>query len=348
MKNTLLGLNTEELRSLVQQNGEPAYRGSQLADWVYRRRAHTFEDMVNLPDKMRAWLMENYEIGCSKTLIVQHSRDGTTKLLLKMGDGAKVETVGLPYKDRFSCCISTQVGCPIGCVFCATGLSGYTRNLTAGEIIEQVLAVEEVSNNQQSKNNDRARRIDHVTFMGMGEPLLNYTETLRAIQLMNSELGISARHLTVSTVGFVPGIRKLTEEKLQITLAISLHAPDDELRRQLIPGLTKWTISEIMDACREYFRQTGRRITFEYCLLGGVNDGTTQAHELVRLLHGLNCHVNLIPYNPVSRLSYRAPLREHILAFREILDTGGLQVTQRVKRGSDIDAACGQLRRQSL
>ena len=348
MVNTLLGLNTDELRALVQRNSEPAHRGNQLAEWVYRHKARTFEEMTNLPDKLRARLSNEYEVGCSQTLTVQHSRDGTIKLLLAMGDGAKVETVGLPYADRFSCCLSTQVGCPVACVFCATGLSGYTRNLTAGEIVGQVLAVEEVARNQQLQIDGHTRCIDHVTFMGIGEPLLNYTATLKAIQLLNSELGISMRHLTVSTVGFVPGIRKLAQEKMQITLAISLHAPTDDLRRQLIPGMTKWNVTEIVDACYEYFQQTGRRITFEYCLLGGVNDGAAEAHELVRVLHGLNCHVNLIPYNPISGLTFCAPPRKHILAFREILDSRGIRVTQRVQRGSDIDAACGQLRQRTL
>ncbi len=346
MVNTLLGLNTEELRALVQENGEPAYRGNQLAEWVYRHRARTFEEMVNLPDKLRTWVGKKYEIGCSQALAVQHSQDGTIKLLLEIGNGAKVETIGLPYEGRFSCCLSTQVGCPVGCVFCATGQSGYTRNLTAGEIVEQMLAMEEVARNQQLQIDGHTRCIDHVTLMGMGEPLLNYAATLKAIQLLNSELGIAMRHLTVSTVGFVPGIRKLAQEELQITLAISLHAPTDHLRRQLIPGMTEWNIAEIVEACHEYFQQTGRRITIEYCLLGGVNDGVAEAHELVRVLYRLNCHVNLIPYNPISELAFRAPLLENIVAFRDILDTGGIRVTQRVQRGSDIDAACGQLRRR--
>ena len=347
MVNTLVGLNTNELRALVQKNSEPAYRGNQLAEWVYQHKARTFEEMANLPEKMRAWLSKEYEVGCSQALTVQYSRDGTIKLLLAMSDGAKVETVALPYADRFSCCLSTQVGCPVACVFCTTGLSGYTRNLTAGEIVEQVLAVEEMAQNQQLQIDGPIRRIDHVIFMGMGEPMLNYTATLKAIQLLNSELGISMRNLTISTVGFVPGIRKLAQEKMQITLAISLHAPTDDLRRQLIPGMTKWNVTEIVDACYEYFQQTGRRITFEYCLLGGVNDGAAEAHELVRVLRGLNCHVNLIPYNPVSGLNFYAPRRKQILAFREILDSGGIRVTQRVQRGFDIDAACGQLRRRT-
>jgi 23S rRNA (adenine2503-C2)-methyltransferase len=268
------------------------------------------------------------------------------KLLLAMRDGAKVEAVGLPYADRFSCCMSTQVGCPVGCVFCASGLSGYTRNLTAGEIVDQVLAVQEAALNCPFQIHCDSCSIDHVTLMGMGEPLLNYVSTVKAVRLLNKELGIGMRHLTVSTVGYVPGIRRLAQEKLQITLAVSLHAYSFELRRQLIPGMSKWSVAEIVDACREYGQQTGRRVTFEYCLLDRINDGVPEARELAKVLHRLNCHLNLIPYNPVSGLPFRVPSEKRIRAFRSILENAGIQVTQRVKRGSDIDAACGQLRRQ--
>lgn len=346
MLTALLGLNTDELRVLAQEQGGPAYRGNQLAEWLYQRGAHTLEEMTSLPHPLRARLAEKYEVGRSQVVAVQHSRDGTVKLLLAMHDGAKVETVGLPYADRFSCCISTQVGCPIGCVFCATGLGGYIRNLTAGEIVGQVLEVQEVVRNQQTPIESRSRRIDHVTFMGMGEPLLNYEATVKAIRLLNKEFGIAMRHLTVSTVGFVPGIRRLAEEKLQITLAVSLHAPTDALRQQLIPGMSKWSVAEIVAACREYVQQTGRRLTFEYCLLRGVNDGMAEAQELARVLRGLNCHVNLIPYNPVSGSNFYAPSRKRLQSFREILESAGITVTQRVQRGSDIDAACGQLRQR--
>jgi len=348
MLSNLIGLNTNELRALVQEYGEPAYRGKQLAEWIYQRGARTFDDMTNLPHMLRARLEKKYEIQHPQVVTVQHSRDGTTKLLLAMHDGSNVETVGLPYLDRFSCCVSTQVGCPIGCVSCATGLSGYIRNLTAGEIIGQVLAVQEAVRSQPSEIDGRSCRIDHVTFMGMGEPLLNYEASVKAIHLLNSELGISMRHLTVSTVGIVPGIRKLMEEKLQVTLAVSLHAPTDELRRQLIPKMMQWSIAEIIDACREYIQLTGRRVTFEYCLFDRVNDGITEARELAKVLHGLNCHVNLIPYNPVRSLPFRAPSPKHISAFREILDDAGIQNTQRIQRGSDIDAACGQLRQRTI
>ena len=347
MLNALLGLNTDELCALVQGDGEPAYRGNQLAEWIYEHGAHTFEEMTNLPDQLRAHLSKEYEVGRSQTVAIQHSRDETIKLLLAMHDSLKVETVGLPYADRFSCCLSTQVGCPVACVFCATGLGGYTRNLTAGEIVDQVLAVQEAARNQQLQIDSRTCRIDHVAFMGMGEPLLNYVGTVTAIRLLNRELGISMRHLTVSTVGFVPGIHKLAQEKMQVTLAVSLHAPTDDIRRQLIPGMTRWSVAEIIDACREYVQQTGRRVTFEYCLLGGVNDGIAEAHELARVLHGMNCHVNLIPYNPVSGLTFHAGPRKQFRAFREILEGSGIRVTRRVQRGSDIDAACGQLQQRT-
>jgi len=342
----LLGLNTEELRALVQDEGEPAYRGNQLAEWVYRRGARTFDEMTNLPDTLRLRLKKKYEVGRSRVITVQHSRDGTTKLLVEMCDGARVESVGLPYADRFSCCLSTQVGCPVGCVFCATGLSGYTRNLTAGEIVDQALAVQEEAQKHSPQTDKHSRRVDHITFMGMGEPLLNYAATVKAIDLLNRELGIAMRHLTLSTVGFVPGIRRLAQEKSQITLAVSLHAPLDSLRSQLIPGMVKWSVAEIIDACREYVQQTGRRVTFEYCLLGGVNDRIAEARELASLLRGLNCHVNLIPYNPIHGPGFHHPSPKDIRAFREVLSSAGIQVTQRVQRGPDIDAACGQLRQR--
>jgi 23S rRNA (adenine2503-C2)-methyltransferase len=331
----LLGLDTDELCAVVQEFGEAAYRGKQLADWIYQHGARSFEEMTNLPDKLLADLGREYEVDRSETVAVQRSRDGTVKLLLAWQDGSKVETVGIPYADRFSCCLSTQVGCPVGCVFCATGLGGYTRSLTPGEIVDQVLAVQEAAG---------GRRVDHAVFMGMGEPLLNYEATLKAIRLLNEEMGIAMRHLTVSTVGYVPGISRLAQEKLQVTLAVSLHAGSDEIRRRLVPGM-KFSLKEIIGACKEYLRETGRRVTFEYCLLEGVNDSLSQARALSRLLQGMNCHVNLIPYNPIEGLSFRGLPRQRIKAFMEVLENAGIQVTQRVQRGADISAACGQLRR---
>lgn len=338
MLTPLLGLNIEELRALVQKEGEPAYRGSQLTEWLYRRGARTFAEMDNLPEAFRARLEEKYKVGRSRLVTICCSRDGTAKLLLEMRDGARVETVGLPYTDRFSCCLSTQVGCPVGCIFCATGQGGFDRNLTAGEIIDQVLAV-------QAEGQDQPRRIDHVIFMGMGEPLLNYDEVMKAVQLLNIEMGIAMRHMTLSTVGFVPGILRLADGKSQLGLAVSLHAPTDSLRSKIVPG-AKWPIAEIMHACRKYIRQTGRRLTLEYCLLGGVNDGIEQVHQLAALLRGLNCHVNLIPYNSIGIAGFSEPSSERIRAFREVLLSAGIRVTQRLRRGRDIEAACGQLRQR--
>jgi 23S rRNA (adenine2503-C2)-methyltransferase len=342
MMKTLLGLNTEELGKVAQELGEPAYRGKQLGEWTYRHGVRSFDEMSNLPDKLRASLKKEYQIGRSETVAVQRSKDGTIKLLLELKlktqakdkeFGDTVETVGIPYADRFSCCLSTQVGCPVGCVFCATGLGGFTRNLTAGEIVDQVLAVQEAA----------GKRVDHAVFMGMGEPLLNYEATVKALRLLNEEMGIAMRHLTVSTVGYVPGIHRLAQEKLQATLAVSLHAPTDELRRRLIPGM-KFSLDEIINACKEYLELTGRRVTYEYCLLEGVNDGVEEARELARLLQGMNCHVNLIPYNPVTGLDFHTRSRKSVKAFREVLEGAGMQVTQRLQRGADIDAACGQLK----
>lgn len=336
MLTPLLGLNTEELRALVQKEGAPAYRGSQLAEWLYRRGARTFEEMTNLPEALREALKKRYEVGRSRVVTARHSRDGTAKLLLEMRDGARVETVGLPYAGRFSGCLSTQVGCPVGCVFCATGQGGFVRNLTAVEIIDQALSVQSEGSNL---------RLDHIIFMGMGEPLLNYEAVMKAVQLLNNEMGIAMRHITLSTVGFVPGILKLAGEKSQLGLAVSLHAPDDNLRQKIVPGV-KWPVAEIIDACCNYIRGTGRRVTFEYCLMGGVNDSVEQASQLAVLLHGVNCHVNLIPYNSADIAGFSEPPPGSVRAFREVMANAGIQVTQRLKRGRDIEASCGQLRQR--
>jgi 23S rRNA (adenine2503-C2)-methyltransferase len=343
----LLGLNTAELCALAQQAGEPAYRGQQIARWLYRRGAHTIGEMTDLARPLRARLEEQYQVGRARVVAKQRSRDGTVKFLLGLADengavGQTVETVGLPYAHHLSCCVSTQAGCPVRCAFCATGASGYTRNLTAGEIVDQLLTVQETA----AESPPPLDRVSHVVFMGMGEPLMNYDATVKAVRLLNSEVGIGMRHLTVSTVGFVPGIRRLAQERLQITLAVSLHAPNDQLRQQLIPTMTRWSLDEILDACRAYFKSTGRRLTFEYCLLDGVNDGVREARELSRRLRGLNCHVNLIPYNPVGKLGFAAPSPLRVQGFREVLERAGIVVTQRAQKGSDIDAACGQLRRR--
>ncbi|MSQ07209.1 MAG: 23S rRNA (adenine(2503)-C(2))-methyltransferase RlmN [Dehalococcoidia bacterium] len=340
-------MNTAELSVLAQQAGESAYRGQQIARWIYRRGARSISDMTDLSKPLRARLEEQHQVGRSRVAAQQRSRDGTVKFLLALTDEGggmvqTVETVGLPYAHYLSCCVSTQVGCPVRCAFCATGASGYTRNLTAGEIVDQLLTVQDTA----TGNPPPLDRVSHVVFMGMGEPLMNYDATVQAVRLLNTEVGIGMRHLTVSTVGYVPGIRRLAQERMQITLAVSLHAPNDQLRQQLIPTMTRWSLDEILDACKAYFKSTGRRLTFEYCLLAGVNDGVRQARELGHRLRGLNCHVNLIPYNPVGKLGFGAPAILRVNAFREVLEQMGIVVTQRAQKGSDIDAACGQLRRR--
>jgi 23S rRNA (adenine2503-C2)-methyltransferase len=344
-KAPLLGLDTRELRAVAVENSASAYRGSQLADWLYRKGARGFQEMTNLPSAFVKCLGERYSVWRSSLVQKRRGADGTFKLLLKLSDGATVETVGLPSSDRFTCCVSTQVGCPVGCLFCATGRSGYERNLTSGEIGDQVLTVDEQQRIYVPVTAGK-HGVDHVTFMGMGEPLLNYDQTMKAVRLLNSEMGIAMRHLTLSTVGYVPGIRKLIAEKLQLTLAVSLHAPTDALRRKLVPGMSAWSVADIVEACRDYVEQTGRRVTFEYCLLRGVNDGVEEVNTLVNLLKGLNCHVNLIPFNPVRGLIFRPPSAERVQGFRDILESKGIPVTQRMQRGPGIDAACGQLRRR--
>jgi 23S rRNA (adenine2503-C2)-methyltransferase len=253
-----------------------------------------------------------------------------------MEDGQRIESVLLPYEDRVSVCVSTQVGCPMACAFCATGISGLVRDLTAGEIVDEVLTLQ----------HDSSRRISNVVYMGMGEPLLNYDNVVRSLHLLNDEVGIGMRHITISTVGVTPRIRKLADEKLQVTLAISLHAPNDELRRSIMPAAARYPLHELMQACREYTDRTHRRITFEYLLIHEVNDLPVHARQLAALLKGLLGNVNLIPYNAVEGLAFRRPPKARVQAFREILEEEGIAVTQRLERGHSISAACGQLRRR--
>jgi len=343
-KNRIIGLNTGELRDLFKSEGLPEYRGNQVAEWIYIKNAGDFTEMKNLPASLISSLNSQYEVGRMQIDRLQLSTDGTFKLLLELSDGEKIETVGLPYSDRFSCCLSTQAGCPIGCLFCATGKSGYKRNLTSGEIVGQILEIRKALKEEPRLISSKNRDIKNVVLMGMGEPLLNYDSTLKALKIMNNELGIGARSLTISTVGYVPGIKELMKEKLQITLAISLHAPTDDLRGHLIPGMKKWRIRESINACRDYFDFTGRRVTFEYCLLKGVNDSTAQAIQLAALIRDMNCHVNIIPFNSTSSLPFKRPELRTINDFVDVLKNEGITVTRRMEKGVDIDAACGQLK----
>lgn len=338
----LLGLSTSQLEEELKNHGESAFRGRQIADWIYRKSATSFDDMSNLSRELRLKLSERHSLEFPEIAAKHVSQDGSTKLLLQMADGEKIETVYLPYSDRVSVCVSSQAGCAMACTFCATGLGGFRRNLSTAEIIAQPLLAM-----RQSPGSRVAPT--HIVFMGMGEPLLNLGNVLPTIYLMHDEMGIPMRHITVSTVGIIAGIEKLAAEKLQLTLAVSLHAPFDELRHRLIPTSLKTRVADIIAASKEYVKTTGRRVTFEYVVLGGVNDQLAHANELARLCKGWPCHVNLIPWNAVPDASFEgaqfsSPDAEDLRQFRATLEKNGIATTQRVQRGADVAAACGQLR----
>jgi len=336
----LLGQCTPFLEAELKTRGQSAFRGRQIAEWIYRKGASSFAEMTNLSHELRALLEENYSLDFPQITAHHASSDGSRKLLLEMGDGEKIEAVHLPYEGRASVCVSSQAGCAMACAFCATGLGGFRRNLTTAEIIAQPLLAARESQGQIPT---------HIVFMGMGEPLLNLQNVLPAIHLMHDEMGIAMRNITVSTVGIIAGIEKLAEQKLQFTLAVSLHAPEDELRHRLIPTSTKTRVVEIVRAARDFVQKTGRRVTFEYVVLGGINDRIEHAQALAKLCKGWPCHVNLIPWNAVPDASlegmeFHAPTSNELRRFRQILEESGTAVTQRVQRGADVAAACGQLR----
>ncbi|MBE9223006.1 23S rRNA (adenine(2503)-C(2))-methyltransferase RlmN [Cyanobacterium stanieri LEGE 03274] len=333
MTEVLLGKSLPELTDWVQQQGQPSYRGKQLYQWLYQKGARSLLDITVFP---KQWREENQNQDIGRSHIDYHNTasDGTKKYLLKLKDGLIIETVGIPTAKRLTVCVSSQVGCAMGCDFCATGKEGFTRNLQAHEIIDQILTVQE----------DFNQRISNVVFMGMGEPLLNLPEVVKAIQSINQDVGIGARNLTVSTVGLPRKIIELAEHKLQITFAVSLHASNQKLRESLIPGAVHYPLSQLLADCKEYVNTTGRRVTFEYILLSGVNDLPENAHELARQIRGFQTHVNLIPYNPISEADYQRPSPERIKQFTQILEQQKIAVSVRYSRGLEADAACGQLR----
>jgi 23S rRNA (adenine2503-C2)-methyltransferase len=341
----LKGRTLRELEEFARDLGEPAFRGRQLARWIYRRGAAAFEDMTDLPAALRQQLAGRARITTlAPVATVTADRGDTIKYLLALPDGPTVETVFMRYADgRRSVCISTQVGCAMGCTFCGTGLAGLTRNLTTGEIIDQVLHVQRAT----------GERVTNVVFMGMGEPLANFDATLAAVRLLNAPqaVGIAMRQLTVSTVGLVPQIRALAAQRLQLTLAVSLHAPNDELRSSLVPVNRRWPVTQLLAAARDYAAATGRRVSFEYVLMEGINDTPALGAQLGDLLTALPdatpamYHVNLIPWNPVYGLQYRRPARGRVSSFADAVRRRGVAVTVRAERGIEIDAACGQLRR---
>lgn len=331
----------KEMEELALSLGEKAFRGRQLFQWVHDKRVQSFDDMTNLSAGFREQLKGYYTISGVRQVDKQVSRKGdTAKYLFALPDGNVIESVWMKYRHGNSVCISSQVGCRMGCTFCASTLTGLTRNLTAGEMLSQIYEIQR----------DTGERVSNVIVMGMGEPLDNYDNLLRFIRLLSHEKGIciSQRNITVSTCGLVERIRDLMKEKLQITLAISLHAPNDEIRRRTMPVANRYDMEEILQACRDYFRHTGRRITFEYSMIRGVNDGISHARELARRLKGLNCHVNLIPLNEVKERECLRSTPEDIEQFKLALEENFINVTIRREMGSDIDAACGQLRKKFL
>lgn len=329
----LLGASVEELTAWVQQHGQPAYRGKQLHDWIYQKGVRSLSDISVFS---KQWRVEVAEIPIGRSKIHHRSvaPDGTVKYLLQLADGQIIESVGIPTEKRLTVCVSSQVGCPMACDFCATGKGGYKRNLARHEIVDQVLTVQE----------DFQQRVSHVVFMGMGEPLLNTDHLIGAIQSLNKDVGIGQRNLTVSTVGIRDRIRQLAQHQLQVTLAVSLHAPNQTLREQLIPSAHPYPIEDLLAECREYVEITGRRVSFEYILLAGVNDFPEHALELAKRLRGFQSHVNLIPYNPIEEADYKRPNQNRIQAFVKVLKQQQIAVSVRYSRGLEADAACGQLR----
>jgi 23S rRNA (adenine2503-C2)-methyltransferase len=331
MKN-LRALDLDGLAVLVDWLGEPAYRTRQLFDWLWDRGAEDFGEMTDLSGELRKTLAAEYTVSLPRVADEARGADGTVKLLLELDDGARVETVLMPGESYDAACVSTMAGCDLGCAFCATGTLGKARDLAAHEIAAQVLLL-----------GKRSGRLRNVVLMGMGEPLLNYEATLGAVGLLTGPMGFGARRITVSTAGVVPGIERLSGEPYRVKLAVSLNAPDDARRSELMPLNKKWPLGELLQACRRYYDRTGRRVTFEYVLLGGYNDSVADARALVRLLHGVPHKLNLIAYNPVTGLPFEPPTPEAVERFLTEARRGAYAANVRKSRGTDIAAACGQL-----
>lgn len=334
-------LSYEELLETIQGMGEKAFRGKQVYEWLHKKAAMQFDDMTNLSKKLREQLSDQCYIADMKLLDRLVSKDGSTsKFLFGLGDGSVIESVLMKYHHGNSVCISSQVGCRMGCQFCASTLGGLERNLTVSEMLSQIYAIQNIS----------GERVSNVVVMGTGEPMDNYDNFVKFVRMLTDEHGyhISQRNVTVSTCGLVERIRQLAEEQFSITLAISLHASNDTTRKKLMPVANKYSIAEILDACDEYFAKTRRRVSFEYSLVQGVNDSAEFAKELGGLLKGKNCHVNLIPVNPIKERDYKNSDSAFVQNFKMILEKLGINVTIRREMGRDIDAACGQLRRSYM
>ena len=344
----LLGASVAELTTWVQEQGQPAYRGRQLHQWIYQKGVRSLAEISVFSKQWRDTLAD-IPIGRSTLHYRSQAPDGTVKYLLRLADNNIIETVGIPtfassgsgsakVKERLTVCVSSQVGCPMACDFCATGKGGFIRNLKCHEIVDQVLTVQE----------DFGQRVSNVVFMGMGEPLLNLDAVVAAVKSINQDIGIGMRSLTISSVGIRDRIRQLAQHQLQATFAVSLHAPNQQLRQKLIPSAKQYPLETLLAECREYVQITGRRVTFEYILLAGLNDLPENAIELAKHLRGFQSHVNLIPYNPISEVEYQRPTPQRIQSFIQTLEKYHITVSVRRSRGLEKDAACGQLRASKI
>ncbi|MGI8384511.1 23S rRNA (adenine(2503)-C(2))-methyltransferase RlmN [Robertmurraya sp. P23] len=338
-KPSIYSIELHDLKAWLVEHNEKAFRAEQIFDWLYKKRVTSFEDMSNLSKTLRETLENHYSLTTLNTLIQQQSSDGTIKFLFELHDGYSIETVLMRHEYGNSVCVTTQVGCRIGCTFCASTLGGLKRNLEAGEIVAQVVKV-------QQALDETDERVSSVVIMGIGEPFDNYNDMLSFLKIINHDKGlnIGARHITVSTSGIIPKIYQFADESMQINFAISLHAPNTEIRSRLMPINRAYKLPDLMDAVRYYIEKTGRRVSFEYGLFGGVNDQVEHAEELAKLIKGVKCHVNLIPVNYVPERDYVRTPKDQIFAFEKTLKNHGVNVTIRREHGHDIDAACGQLR----
>ncbi|MBG9819414.1 23S rRNA (adenine(2503)-C(2))-methyltransferase RlmN [Bacillus safensis] len=336
---SIYSFELHEMKEWLKEQGEKPFRAAQIFEWLYEKRVTSFDDMSNLSKELREKLKNQFAITTLKTVIKQTSQDGTIKFLFELHDGYTIETVLMRHEYGNSVCVTTQVGCRIGCTFCASTLGGLKRNLEAGEIVAQVLKV-------QQALDETDERVSSVVIMGIGEPFDNFDEMLAFLKIINHDngLNIGARHITVSTSGIIPKIYQFADEQMQINFAVSLHAPNTEIRSRLMPINKAYKLPKLMEAIEYYIQKTGRRVSFEYGLFGGVNDQVHHAEELADLLKGIKCHVNLIPVNYVPERDYVRTPREQIFLFEKTLKERGVNVTIRREQGHDIDAACGQLR----
>lgn len=338
-KTALSGMSLKEIEAFVRGLSLPPYRARQIHSWIYCKRASSFDEMTDLPAATRGLLKEGAQIPLLQIARLQVSKDGTRKYLFQLPDGQLAESVLMSFQDRpsLSACVSSQVGCAVGCTFCATGYLGFKRNLSAAEIVDQVMCIQRES----------GQRVANVVYMGQGEPLLNVEAVIESIRILTASAGIGARHITVSTSGIIPGIKRLAQANLPITLALSLHCPDDRGRAAIVPISSRYPLAELIETLADYSRETRRRVTIEYVLLAGVTDRPEQASRLAELVAGLNCNINLIPYNPTAdpdgNILYERPSLRAQEKFKAIAASSGKTVTIRLERGTDIEAACGQL-----